>query len=445
MMTPEQLRDLCTALRNQDHHADDALVDRIDGDVQAYRRLLAAEATPLPPVELVERLPLMGWLIYEASWDCVKRIPASFDRGATAPELRERSEAEFGLVRRAADCARRLPWPQLAPRALGALRALALAQSKRDTEMGYDAAWTLHVEARTKYAEFRDSYGPGDDVRLLRLQLDEVFLQLALAETGTACRTAERVIARWSEQFADPERPDWSRVEQERWLQRMFTQLTDGVVIGERAIDTARQIRDEFGFAGEVNEHRLTRQTALQNPGIMTARAASLLLVIPPAMKGLGRTPPAFDSWELWERDMLDRFVRAYAAIEEDVPGQATMDKAFQRQLVHVRLNLALLKPGFDLPSRRAHELPCLAINPLDDDAVEAMSAWLGGPDGRGRERALGAATMPLFIRSLVACRGLGPDDRGYQTWRIKWFSLDQHSDEPDRLDRVRWALDAAG
>jgi hypothetical protein len=120
------------------------------------------------------------------------------------------------------------------------------------------------------------------------------------------------------------------------------------------------------------------------------------------------------------------------------------MDRGFQRQLVHVRLNMALLKPGFDLPSQQT-ELPCLTINPLGDEAVEAMSAWLGGPDGKGRERALGAATMPKFIRSLVDCRGLGPQDRGYQSWRIKWFSLDQYADEPGRLQRVHRALAAAG
>ncbi|RSM72194.1 hypothetical protein DMB66_06235 [Actinoplanes sp. ATCC 53533] len=446
MMTADELRELCTALRAKERFTDDPLVDRLEADVRAYRDVLAADPTPLPPAELAERLPLMGWMIYETSWDCVQRISTSFDRHATAPDDREQSGAELDRVRRIANCARGLPWPEFAPRALGALRALALAESKRDTEQGYDAAWMLHVESRNKNAEFRDGYGSGDASRSHRLRLEEVFVQLALAETGTACRTAERVIARWAEEFEDPERPDWSRSEQERWIQRVFRELTDGVAVGEIAIATVYRIRDELGFADKVDEHRLTQGTAFQNPGIMTARAASLLLALRPAMRSLGRNhPPEFESWELWEKATLDRFVRAYRAIEEDVPGKTEMDAGFQRQLVHVRLNLALLKPGFDLPSRRADNLPCLAINPLSDDAVEAMSAHLGGPSGKGRERALGAATMPLFIRSLVECRGSGPDDRGYQTWRIKWFSLDQYSNEEGRLDRVRWALDAAG
>jgi hypothetical protein len=444
MMTPDELRELCTALRNKKRLTDDELVDRMAADVQAYREVLAADPTPLPPPELADRLPLMGWLIYEASWDCVKRIAASFDREATPSEDRERTEAELSRVRRVADCARGLPWPEFAPRALGALRALALAESKRDTEPGYDAAWLLHVEARNRYAEFRDSYGP-PDARSQRLRLDEVFVQLALAETGTACRTAERVIARWAEEFEDPRHPDRSRAEQERWIQRMFRELTDGVAVGELAIETVYLIRQELGFADKVDQDRFTQPTAFQNPGIMTARAASLLLALRPAMRSLGLNhPPEFESWELWEKATLDRFVRAYRAIEEEVPGKTEMDAAFQRQLVHVRLNLALLKPGFDLRSGRADDLPCLTINPLNDDAVEAMSAWLGGATRRGRERALGAATMPLFIRSLVECRGLGEADRGYQTWRLNWFSLDQYSDEDGRLDRVRWALDAA-
>jgi hypothetical protein len=445
MMTPGELRELCTALRNKQRRTDDELVDRIEADVEEYRDILAADPTSLPPAGLAERLPLMGWLIYEASWDALPRIPASFDREATPPDVRRRSEAEFALLERIAECSRGLPWPEFAPRSLGALRALALAESKRDTIEGYDTAWNLHRDSHRKYASFRDSYGSGDEARTLRLQLDEVLLQLALAETGTACRTAEQVIARWAEDFAGQDDPDMAARSQEEWIQRIFTQLTDGLTVGEQAIRTAYQIREEYGFAETVDEERLARSTALQNPGIMTARAASLLLAMGPAMHGLGRRPIGFDSWENWEEDTLRRFVLAYGAIEEDVPGRPEMDRGFQRQLVHVRLNLALLKPGYDLPSRRTDDLPCLGINPLGDEAVEAMSAWLGGPEGRGRERALGAATMPKFIRSLVDCRGLGPGDRGYQSWRIKWFTLDQYSDEPERLERVRRALAAAG
>jgi hypothetical protein len=445
MMSPDDLRAFSKQLRARQWQTDDELVERIAADVEEYRDVLARTPVQLPPAPLDTLLPLMGWLIYEATWDSLQRIAASFDRDAVAAGTRARSEAELARVDRLADSARQLPWPEFAPRALGALRALALAESKRDTVAGYDAAWVLHEEAGRKYTEFRDSHGDSESGTWFVLSLDEVFLQLALAETGTACRTAERVIARWSEQFDDPERPEWTLAEQERWIQRMFRELTDGLNVGERAIETAERIGREYGFTDEVNEHRLTRRSALQNPGIMTARAASLLLALRPAMVSLGRQPAGFDSWQAWEQDTLTRFVRAYNAIEAEVLAAdgrpAMMDESFQRQLVHVRLNLALLKPGYDLPSKRTADLSCLGLNPLDEAAVEAMSGWLGGPDGRGRERALGAATMPLFIRSLVACRGLGPDDDGYQSWRIRWFTLDQHSGEPGRLERVRRAL----
>jgi len=449
MMSTDELRELSATLRAKDRHVDEELVDRIEADVVAYRDVLAREATQSPPAELAGRLPLMGWLIYESTWDAVQRIETSFDRDVTDAERRAVSEEAFTHVDRLADCARQLPWPEFAPRALGALRAIALGESKRDTETGYDAAWVLHVEARTKHKEFRDNYGDDKAGRLLKLSLDEVFLQLALAETGTACRTAERVIARWAEQFEDHRRPEWSLGEQQRWIQRMFRELTDGLTVGEQAIATAKQIEREHGLAEKVDEHRLALRTALQNPGIMTARAASLLLAIGPAMQSLGRKPPAeFASWEIWEKDTVRRFVEAYTVIEVGVHGPdggpAPMDKSFRRQLVHVRLNLALLKPGYDLPSARAGDLPCLAMNPLDAAALEAMSQWLEA-DRRGKERALGAATMPLFIRSLVAGRGLGEDDRGYREWRIKWFGLDQYSDERDRLSHMHWALTEAG
>jgi hypothetical protein len=446
MMSQDELRATCGQLRAKQRQTDDELVRRVAADIEEYRDVLGREATQLPPAPLDELLPLMGWLIYEGTWDCLQRIVASFDRDAADPATRRQSEAELGRIDQLLNCARRLPWPEFAPRALGALRALALAESKRDTESGYDAAWLLHEEARTKYQEYLDSHGDEESRRRFVLALEEIFLQLALGETGTACRTAERVIARWAEQFEVPWSLQHIGAEQQRWVRRIFRELTAGVDVGERAIDTGERIKRDAGFVHQADEHRLSRHSALQNPGIMTARAASLLLALRPAMQDLGLRPGReFDSWQVWEQHLLQRFVRAYRVIEGELTGPddrpAEMDPGFQRQLVHVRLNLALLKPGYHLPSARATDLPCLALNPLDDAAVEAMSAWLVGPTGRGHDRALGAATMPMFIRSLIDCRGRGPSDDGYQSWRLRWFAIDQYSDEPGRLDRVRWAL----
>ncbi len=76
------------------------------------------------------------------------------------------------------------------------------------------------------------------------------------------------------------------------------------------------------------------------------------------------------------------------------------------------------------------------------------MSEWLAGPDGQARQRGLSTAAMPSFIRSIVACCGLAPDDRGfhgYRDWRVRWFSLDRYADEPGRRARPPRPADAPG
>jgi hypothetical protein len=433
MMSPAELRRLCRELRAGDRTTDDVLVKQIVSDVVEYRTHLRDPRPQLPPKPLDDLLWLMGWLIYEASWASVQKVVASFDRPHAPQRDRDTSTAQLRRISKLADAARGLPWPEFAPRALGAVRAYALAQSKRDSAAGYDAAWTAHQEARTRYRSYRDSHGASRERYVLAL--DEMLLQLALAETGTACRTAERVVSRWAPDFASPGDPDMSRPFQEQWVQRMFRELSGAVELGEEALDTGTRIAARYGFAYEgVTEDRLTRPTLLQNPGIMTARAAGLLLALGPVMQDLGRQPAPYRSWADWEAATLRRFVRAYRAVDD---GEVPLSAAFQRQLVHIRLNLALLRPGFELPSHRSFA-PCLAHDPLDDAALEALSDWLAGPAKRGRERLFGAATMPLLIRSLSSLRA------SYPQWRRRWFCLDQYADEPGRREIVESALTAA-
>lgn len=452
MWTAEEMDQRSAALRDDkvttdEGRVDDDLLDEIDRDIDEYRDAFAKsrggdslEDMMEPPDDLADLLWSMGWLIYEASWQIIQEMRPA--------DSSEESERAARIIRRLAEAARGLPWPHFAPRALGAIRADALVASKRDTQQGFMEAFDLHEQARNRHADFVLAHGSKPGRELYRLGLQEILLQLVLAETGTACRTAERVIGRWAEGLTGDE-PQWDADDEDHWVQLMFRQLLIGVQIGVRALEVAAEIEAAYGFIDVPSRSRLAKRTAFQNPGIMTARAASLLLAIGPAMQSLGRKPPAeFASWEIWEKDTVRRFVEAYTVIEVGVHGPdggpAPMDKSFRRQLVHVRLNLALLKPGYDLPSARAGDLPCLAMNPLDAAALEAMSQWLEA-DRRGKERALGAATMPLFIRSLVAGRGLGEDDRGYREWRIKWFGLDQYSDERDRLSHMHWALTEAG
>jgi len=439
-MGPQELRELARALRNdKDVEADPALVQRIQADVRRYRSMYADRREQLPFAPLDELIPLMGWVIYEATWDAVQKIPATLNEQAATPDDHRRGEAALSRISELADVARFLPWPEFAPRALGAIRAQALAESKRDTEAGYDAAWVAHMEARRRHEEYRGSHAPGPSRERFDRDLDEVLLQLNLAETGTACRTAERVISRWAEEFSDQS--------EQRWIERMFRELTTGVAVGEHAIDLGRQIKKQYGFVDKVTEQRLTLNTALQNPGIMTARAAGLLLALGPEMRRLGLQPVGFSTWREWEEHVLSRFTKAYRAIEEPTVangGEAEVRGDLRRQVIHMRMNLALLKPGSSLPSALSFD-PCLRYETLDDEALEQLSAHLAGPEGsRGQERGIGAATMPAFISSVIACRSQGPDDRGYELWREKWFRLDRYADEPGRRKNVTEALATA-
>jgi hypothetical protein len=437
MMSIDELRELAQALRQGGRTTDEPLVAAIETEV-ARLRALHDEGGPMS-AELRERLPLLGWLLYEASWQVVQKIEPGFVILAEA--FGKEGQAAFNLTARLADAARSLPWPEHAPRALGALRAQALAESKRDTEEGYDRAWAVHEEARLNHGIYAEVVTTSK----LRLDLDEVLLQLALAETGTACRTAERVISRWDEGVQGGE---FAPADDVRWSQRMFRELSDGLRYGGEALRAAARISDQHGFAASVDEHRLALPTAFRNPGIMTARAALLVLALTAEMEGLGRSPQHGQrSWPELRADLLRRFTEAYRAVERPVAGpdgrELPLSYVYVRSLVQLRLTVAVLVPGLSLPSATVSE-PCLAVDPLDDAAVEAMSGWLTEPVNgrqRGDANVIGSATMPSFIRSVEACRAAYGAVGGYREWRRRWPALDRYAAEPGRLARVQAVL----
>jgi hypothetical protein len=442
MMNVEVLRRLCEDVRARRVDTDDDLIHKIESDVREYRGFLRDRAE-LPPDELVDRLWYMGWLIYEATWQSLDRIAPGFEK--LTDERREASREVQGLIARGANAARFLPWPEFAPRALGAVRAEALAASKRDTEDGYNDAWILHAEAKKKYEWYRNYHVGRENRDHLLLALDEVLVQLALAETGTACRTAERVISRWTEEeeFGFTQRAD------ERWTERMFPELLQGVTVGEQALEMAATIEKEHGLVQQVDEHRLALVTSFQNPGIMTARAALLMLGMCAEMESLGRRPlPGDDSWKQSRESLIERFENAYRYIERDIPGakgiRLPLHPAHARSVVQLRLNLALLVPGHRLPARMVFD-PVVEVDPLDDEAIEALSAWLAeSVDGkqRGDANVIGSATKPGFIRSVLACRAAaGATADGYLRWRHNWPVLDRYVTEPGRAERVEQAL----
>ena len=272
-----------------------------------------------------------------------------------------------------------------------------------------------------------------------------MLLQLALAETGTACRTAERVIDRWDQEFTDGDVDDLE--DEEQWVQRMYRALSEAIEIGGRALRAARHIKEKYGLVYKVDQYRLALVTGYRNPGIMTARAALLALALAPAMEHLRRHPTGAPTWRQERERLVDRFTAAYREIGRPVFDQdgklVPMVLDHQRALVQLRLTLALLLPGRSLPTREPFD-PCLQRDPLDDEAVRQLSEWLAKEPSNGgphHGNTIGAALLPLFIQSVVALRSLTGDGDGYRAWRIEWFELGRHSAEPGRRQRVEAAL----
>jgi hypothetical protein len=472
MLTAAQLSEICYALREKrpieisevadllgpggcakPYVADETLVEVIDRDIAAYRnrysRNLAEGISNVePPSDLAEQIWLMGWLLYEATWQRVDDVQTAFP--SKPPDSRAESEAAAALVKSFATSARALPWPAFAARALGALRADALVASKKDTRAGYAEAFALHEQARRRHDSFRELHG--DDPSRARhiIGLKEMLLQLALSETGTACRTAEQVIARWPKGL-DGEMHTWGSNEDEAfWIQLMFDNLLEGVEIGTRALTEAASIESGPGFAERVTEERMALATAYRNPANMTARAGLLVLALCSEMERLGYRPSlSCVSWPEMREEVRRRVVSAYEAMERPVTrkdGTAVpLAAAHEVYLVQLRLNLALISPGAQLPSRLDFAT-CLSMNPLDDKAVEALSQWLIQPNARGERRdnanLIGSATMPAFIRSVEDCRVRAGGERdGYREWRARWFALDRYATEPDRRQQVEAAL----
>ncbi|MEJ3744396.1 hypothetical protein WEI85_14010 [Actinomycetes bacterium KLBMP 9797] len=452
MWTPEEMDAICQALRAESRVADEALVEGIAREVDDYRDWYAkhrasqavADAVA-PPDDLRERLWLIGWMIYEASWQALR-----WARPADGGGELDNTAARF--VRRLAEVARLLPWPHFAPRALGAIRADALLASKRDTPQGYNEAFLLHREARERHDDYVANHGSAAGRELELLGLKEIYLQLVLAETGTACRTAERVVGRWVDEIArDAADRQWDEDDEDHWVQIMFQQLSLGVTIGEQALDTAAEIEREHEFADGVDRRRLAVRTAYRNPGIMTARAALHLLPLTYEMAELGLRPGSdYESWDELRAATVRRLVKAYQAIEKPVVDRngapVPLVADHRRSVVQLRLNAALVLPGLALPSTLDFA-DCLVRDPLDDGAAEELSAWLAATDAAGRRNgnanAIGSATLPAFVRGVDACRAARGVPGGYREWRRRWFALDRYidEDEPGRRTRVHQTL----
>ncbi|MDQ1742349.1 MAG: hypothetical protein QOE23_688 [Pseudonocardiales bacterium] len=444
-----ELLQACQGIRAKQLTTTPDLVERIVATQAQLRRSWDSSRTSAPPVEQQQTLWLLGWLYYESSWELTQDVKASFE---SPEELEPASQAAVELIIRLATSYLRLPWPHWAPRGLGTLRSRALAESKRDTPFGYSQAWLWHGEAKKRYVSYSSTV-PAEPARL-RLGLDETMLQLALAETGTACRTVERALGLWGQEESGPPptRPsDFAHLDETGEQRGMFDQLVEGSQFGRDALEKAAEIERMHGLVHGVDEERMAQVTAFQNPGIMTARACLLVLPLCGGLERDGLRPPdQFQDWAAARAFFLDTFRSAYRATEAEVPdgrgGFEPLASRFQRPLVHLRLAFGLLMPGAVLPSRLDFA-DCLAQDRMDDQAVEALSAWLAGKrqSRRGEGNPLASAMMPGYIRLVEEHRmARGSAEDGYRAWRERWFQLDRYATDPGRREWLAAAIAAS-
>jgi tetratricopeptide (TPR) repeat protein len=406
----------------------ESVVDRLrDTYAHAIGDTYAQAKGRAPSDEEKRDLWTVGRLMYEVSLPLLDRIQPAWGISGD-PDSAEAA----ALIERLADSYRRLPWPQYAPHALGAIRCEALAQSKRDTAEGFTEAQTFHEHARNRYVDFKAALGRAD--KKYRIALDETFLQLGLAEVGTACRHAERIIGRWSEGVDDA---SWDDRSQEIWIPELFGDLTHGAETGERVLKLVAEIDHDYGLVSVVDEDRMARVTAYRNPGIMTARAILLLISLCDDMATMIGVSPAPDGgWEEVQQGYLRRFERAYQQIGHETAGDVPFALAHTRSLVQLRLHYALIAANRSLPVvGPSEDVECLGMNPLDDAAIAAMSAWLseGGHDAN----VIGSATMPRFVRSAERTARRHQIRPGYLDWRRQWPELDRYHREAGRRDHL--------
>ena len=452
--TTDELVELCIAIRHPkqplsvelDHVL---LIEQLASDLRAVREANAGATSP-PSCE-ARRLRVIGWLMYEVSLQSLQKVPAAWESLlSNEPLAFETAEKYDGFVDHVANSARFLAWREFSPRALGAIRAQALASSKRDTDSGYARAWLLHREADFLHDLYRDQVSGDRDLECGYL---ETLVQLRLAETGTACRTAEYAII---EEFAPDlrrgvARRDQINVPERARINKLFRDLEAGASFGEQAIDVVGEIKNEHGLVNNVDEDRIALDTSFRNPGIMTARAYLLMYPVTALLKEQDRrTWRNLSTWKQAREELLGRFLAAYRAVEH-TSSTKQLSKDHQRSIVQLRLNLALVCPGLELPSELTPELKfadCLERSVLDADAIEELSQWLSEKDEAGKRRGdanvIGSATMPSYLESIRLVLGDDADWQRYLDWRRTWFELDRHAAEEGRFDVVMAALDAA-
>jgi hypothetical protein len=150
------------------------------------------------------------------------------------------------------------------------------------------------------------------------------------------------------------------------------------------------------------------------------------------------RRPGGYASWTDARDGFLKRFYHVYSYIERPVRRPDGTEWALllehQRPVVQIRLHLAIVRPGVTISSELGFD-PCVLRSTLDEQAVEALSKWLGRFDEKGGKpngdaNVIGSGTKPDVIRAVeVLRREVGLPD-GYRAWRQTWAELDRYHAE---------------
>lgn len=192
-----------------------------------------------------------------------------------------------------------------------------------------------------------------------------------------------------------------------------------------------------------MTEDRLAIPTSYRNPAIMTCRALLLVYSMSPEMQALGHAPKDADTWDAFREQVIGRVDRAFGYLRRPVVRQDgspwPLLADHRRSMVQICLHLALLVPGHELAAELVVD-ETLTLRRLDDDAAEAMSAWLATTiDGRQRGDAniIGSASKPDFIAAVEACRADAGAAPYYREWRRRWTRLDRYAGIEGRRERL--------
>ncbi|MCF6386407.1 hypothetical protein L2K20_05445 [Mycobacterium sp. MBM] len=389
----------------------------------------------VPPDEQIPELRYFGWALFEAALVAINKVEPAY---TYLPDVdRDRSRGIVADIAALANLARATPWPEFSIRGLGALRSLALAHSKGDSGDEYKAAWTTHAEVDNLLWRRADEIESGrfDDTEHfidLKRDLDEMWQQHDLSQTGTSCREPEYSLCRWVERVKDG---TYRAEAQEDLVASLAHRLRSGIRDGQSTINRSDSVYTDYytgtGIPTIKDEKHLLVRTSMQNPGIMTARAYLLLIPMCPLMASYEHLPFECDSWDEYQRSLIDGFVDAYGRIENP-PGNAEDQvpyvKAHLRSLVQHRLFFRIICPDRTLPSRLDENV---LGGQLDLDDVEDLSSWL---TARGDDaNVISSATLPEYIRGIEMTRAAAGIEFGYRSWRRRWPQLDRFHKESDR------------